>query len=70
MPNTRRRRDETVELRRVGVGGVYKNSQLAHYDCRRIRRCERSRWPWPSLQYSAANAIEVGYDVTYDAACL
>jgi len=30
MPNTyrRRRRDETVELRRVGVGGVYMNSQL------------------------------------------
>ena len=33
----RRRRDETVELRRVGVGGVYMNSQLAHDDCRRIR---------------------------------
>jgi len=30
MPNThrRRRRDETVELRRVGVDGVYMNSQL------------------------------------------
>ena len=29
-PNThrRRRRDETVEWRRVGVGGVYMNSQL------------------------------------------
>ena len=27
------------------------NSQLAHDDCRRIRRCERSRWPWPSLQF-------------------
>ena len=26
MPNTHRRRDETVELRRVG--GVYMNSQL------------------------------------------
>ena len=38
-PNThrRRRRDETVESRRVGVGGVYMNSQLAHDDCRRIR---------------------------------
>ena len=47
----RRRRDETVELRRVGVGGAYMNSQLAHDDCRRIRRCERSRWPWPSLQF-------------------
>ena len=44
-PNTHRRRDETVELRRVGVGGVYMNSQLAHDDCRRIRRCERSRRP-------------------------
>ena len=44
-PNThrRRRRDETVELRRVG--GVYINSQLTHDDCRRIRRCERSRQP-------------------------
>jgi len=39
MPNThrRRRRGETVELRRVGVGGVYMNSQLDHDDCRRIR---------------------------------
>jgi len=46
----RRRRDETVELLRVGVGGVYINSQLTHDDCRRIRRCERSRRPWPSLQ--------------------
>ena len=27
----------TVESRRVGVGGVYMNSQLAHDDCRRIR---------------------------------
>jgi len=44
-----RRRDETVELRRVG--GVYMNLQLAHDDCRRIRRCE-SRRPWPcSLQF-------------------
>ena len=33
----RRRRDETVELRLVGVGGVYMNSQLTHDDCRRIR---------------------------------
>ena len=50
-PNThrRRRRDETVELHRVG--GVYMNSQLAHDDCRRIRWCERSRRPWPSLQF-------------------
>ena len=39
MPNThrRRQRDETVLSRRVGVGGVYMNSQLAHDDCRRIR---------------------------------
>ena len=39
MPNThrRRRRDETVLSRRVDVGGVYMNSQLAHDDCRRIR---------------------------------
>ena len=44
MPNTHRRHYETVELRRVGVGGVYMNSQLAHDDCRRIRRCERNRW--------------------------
>ena len=40
-PNThsRRRRDSTVESRRVGVGGVYMNLQLhvAHDDCRRIR---------------------------------
>ena len=34
-PNThrRRRRDETVLSRRIGVGGVYMNSQLAHDDC-------------------------------------
>jgi len=40
-PNThrRRRRDSTVESRRVGVGGVYwiRNYRLAHDDCRRIR---------------------------------
>ena len=29
MPNTHRRRDETVLSRRVGVGDVYMNSQLA-----------------------------------------
>ena len=38
------RRNCFVASRRVGVGGVYMNSQLAHDDCRRIRRCERSRW--------------------------
>ena len=37
MLNTHPRRDETVLSRRVGVGGVYMNSQLAHDDCRRIR---------------------------------
>jgi len=31
----RRRRDKTVESRRIG--GVYMNSQLAHDDCQRIR---------------------------------
>jgi len=36
MPNTHRRRDETLLSRRVGVGGVYMNSQLADDDCRRI----------------------------------
>jgi len=35
-PNTHRRLDETVELRRVG--SMYMNSQLAHDDSRRIRR--------------------------------
>ena len=52
-PNThrRRRRDETVESLRVGVGGVYMNSQLAHDDCRRIRWRERSRRPRSSLQF-------------------
>ena len=37
MPNPHRRRDETVLSRRVGVGGVNMNSQLAHDDCWRIR---------------------------------
>ena len=32
------------------VSTMYVNSQLAHDDCRRIQRCERSRRPWPSLQ--------------------
>ena len=70
MPNTHRRRGETVKLRRIGV--VYMNSQLAHDNCRRIRRCERSRRPWvrDPVYDSAANGIEVGYNVTYDAACL
>ena len=42
-PNThrRRRRDATVELSRVGVGGVNTISQLAHDDCRRRRSHRR-----------------------------
>ena len=69
MPNTHRRRDETVLSRRVG--GVYMNSQLAHDDCRGIRRCKRSRLHCSDPVYnSEANAIGVGYGVTYDAACL
>ena len=57
MPNIhrQRRRDETVELRRVGA--VYMNSQIAHDDCRRIRRCERSRRQWPSLQFCRRTRI-------------
>jgi len=31
-PNTHRRRDETVESRRVGVGGVYMNSRRLQTD--------------------------------------
>ena len=71
MPNTHRRRvaDATKLWSCVGVGGVYMNSQLAHDDCRRIRWCERTVGRDP-VYNSAANAIEVGYDVTYDAACL
>jgi len=37
ITHRRRRRDETVELRLVGVGGVNTYSQLAHDNCRRIR---------------------------------
>ena len=63
-PNThrRRRRDETVELRRVG--GVYMNSQLTHDDCRRIRWCERrlnAAVGRDRVYNSAVNAIEVGW---------
>jgi len=69
MPNThcQRRHDETVELHRVSVSGVYMNSQPAHDDCRDVNAavgCD------PVYNNSAANAIEVGYDVTYDGACL
>ena len=41
------------------------NSQLAHDDCQRIRRCERSSIGRDPVYNSAANAIEVGYDVTH-----
>ena len=53
MPNThrRRRRDETVELRRVGGVNIRVGSRDPVYN-------------------SEANAIGVGYGVTYDAACL
>ena len=58
MPNThrRRRRDETVESRRVG--GVYMNSQLAHDDDGFgdvNAAVSRDR-----VYNSAVNAIEVG----------
>jgi len=72
-PPTSTPRDETVELRRVGGVYRYMNSQPAHDDCRRIRRCEHSRWPWPSLQFCSQwqyDTREVGYDGTYDAECL
>ena len=46
MPSTHRRRDETVELRRVVVGGVYMNSQLAHDDCQ--MPTDSAMWTQPS----------------------
>ena len=67
-PNThrRRRRDETVESRRVGVGGVYMNSrQLPTDSAMRTHNAAVGRDP---VYNSAANGIEVRYDVTYDAA--
>ena len=65
-PNThrRRRRDETVLSRRVGVGGVYMNSRRLPTDS-----AMRTHNAAP-VYNSAANGIEVRYDVTYDAACL
>ena len=56
-PNTHRRRDETVELRRVS--GVYMNSQLAHDDCRRFGDVNAAAGRDPV--YNAVNAIEVGW---------
>jgi len=49
------------------------NSQLAHDDCRRIPEfghVNAADGREPVTKFSAVNAIEVGYDVTYDAACL
>ena len=46
------------------------NSHLAHDDCRRIRQYMNAADGRDQVYNSAANAIEVGYDVTYDAACL
>jgi len=68
-PNThrRRRRDETVESRRVGVGGVYMNSRRLPTDSAMgTHNAAVGRDP---VHNSAANCIEVRYDVTYDAAC-
>ena len=57
-PNThrRRRRDETVGSRRVGVGGVYMNSQLAHDDCRRI---------WSTIWKLAKQTVSVSVSLDY-----
>jgi len=66
-PNTHRRRDETVLSRRVGVGGVYMNSRRLSTDsAMRTHNAAVGRDP---VYNSAANGIEVRYDVTYDAAC-
>ena len=73
-PNTHRRRDETVCRVAsavgvgVGVGGVYMNSQRLPTDsAMRTHNAAVGRDP---VYCSAANGIEVRYDVTYDAACL
>ena len=61
----RRRRDETVLSRRVGVGGVYMNSRRLPTDsAMRTHNAAVGRDP---VYNFAANGIEVGYDVTYDA---
>jgi len=68
-PNThrRRRRDETVLSRRVGVGGVYMNLRRLPTDsAMRTHNAAVGRDP---VYNSAANGIEVRYDVTYDAVC-
>jgi len=57
-----------VFSRRVGVGGVYMNSRRLPKDsAMRMHNAAVGRDP---VYNNAANAIEVGYDVTYDAACL
>ena len=63
-PNTHRRcrRDETVLSRRVGVGGVYMNSRRLPTDSAMHANVGRD-----PVNISAANGIEVRYDVTYDA---
>jgi len=64
-PNTHRRRDETVESRRVG--GVYMNlRRLLTDSAMQTHNAAVGRDP---VYNSAANGIEVRYDVTYDAAC-
>jgi len=71
MPNTRRRRrrDETVLSRRVGVGGVYMNSRRLPTDTDSAMRTHNAAFGRDPVYNSAANGIEVRYDVTYDAAC-
>ena len=60
--------DETRQFRHVGVGGVYMNLRRLPTDsAMRTHNAAVSRDP---VYNSAANGIEVGYDVTYDAACL
>jgi len=69
-PNThsRRRRNETVLSRRVGVGSVYMISRRLPTDsAMRTLNAAVGRDP---VYNSAVNGIEVRYDVTYDAACL
>jgi len=67
-PNThrRRRRDETVLSRRVGVGGVYINSRRLPTDS--AMRTHNTAVGLDPVYNSAANGIEVRYDVTHDAA--
>jgi len=67
--NTHRRRDETVLSRRVGVGGLYMNSRRLPTDWFGDANAQRSVGRDP-VYNSAANGIQVRYDVTYDAACL